>query len=104
MRGGHSSDSVARRRWAQTHGWARGRAAELYGFEAELRGRAESSFGRLKLIDHDVTMLPAADSILTSAGSLVFALPQPALPALHFRASFQLRMGRGAGADGVSFS
>ena len=34
----------------------------------------------------------------------MLSLPQPALPPHSFRASFQLRMGGGTGADGFSFS
>ena len=72
--------------------------AQLYGFDAQLRGRAMVHNGRLLLVDHD----PLNERQMV--GTIVLALPQPALPPAHFKATFKLRMGAGSGADGMSFS
>ena len=77
-------------------------SASLYGFNMQLRGRAAVAHGVLHLVDASTD----ADGVDmgNAIGSIVLALPHPALPPHHFRASFQLRMGRGSGADGASFS
>ena len=77
-------------------------ASQLSHPEVELRGQAMVAAGVLHLVDFDAAAVGEAP--VNSIGSLVLSLPQPALPARHFRATFMLRMGRGGGADGASFS
>jgi hypothetical protein len=58
--------------------------------------------GFLHLIDYNNESVGIAQA--NAIGSLVLSLPQPSLPPSRFRATFKLRMGRGSGADGTSFS
>ena len=78
---------------------------ELQTSLAELHGTAEVAGGELRLTSYHETFtvqgLLGADAQI---GALLLQLPQPALPPHSFRASFRLRMGRGTGADGFSFS
>ena len=92
--------------WARVAlGFSESWAAELHAAEAELHGAAAVVAGQLHLTTHHPAFtregLLGADA---ARGSLVLSLPQPALPPRSFRASFQLRMGGGTGADGFSFS
>ena len=48
--------------------------SQLYGFDAQLRGRAEVHHGQLVLVDYD------PERQRKMVGSLVVALPQPAVP------------------------
>ena len=80
-------------------------SSSLYGFEASLRGIARVHNGTLRLVDkHEEGNNPVGSSDWNAVGSIVLALPQPALPPVRFKATFRLRMGGGDGADGISFS
>ena len=80
-------------------------SSSLYGFEASLRGIARVHNGTLRLVDkHEEGNNPVGSSDWNAVGSIVLALPQPALPPVRFKATFRLRMGGGDGADSISFS
>jgi hypothetical protein len=90
--------------WARVAlGFSEAWAAELQEAEAELHGAAVVVAGQLHLTTHQPAF--TRDGLLgadAARGSIVLSLPQPALPPHSFRASFQLRMGGGTGADGLS--
>ena len=92
--------------WARVAlGFSEAWAAELQEAEAELHGAAAVVAGQLRLTTHRPAFTREGPLGADAArGSLVLSLPQPALPPRSFRASFQLRMGGGTGADGFSFS
>ena len=78
-------------------------ASQLYGFEVQLRGGAYTKGGALRLVDHNANLDLGVREI-ERVGAILLSLPQPAAAPASFRATFRLLMGRGGGADGLSFS